>query len=89
MDRRRASTYYLGMCPKCGSDHLRIRNLEGWERLMVWFTGLRKYRCRECDWKFRAADRRREPRPAPTKVRKIEPSSVYPSLAADNTRPRA
>jgi len=44
---------------------------------MVWYTGLRKYRCRECDWKFRAADRRQTPRSAPTRVRKISPSSVY------------
>jgi hypothetical protein len=83
MDPGSRGTYYLDMCPKCGSDHLRIRNLEGFERLMVWYTGLRKYRCRECDCKFRAMDRRQTPRPAPAKVRKINPASVY------NPRPHA
>ena len=36
-----------------------IRNNTGFERLLVFMTGLREYRCRDCDQKFRAPDRRR------------------------------
>jgi hypothetical protein len=39
-----------------------IRQITGWERLMVFFTGLRLYRCRDCWHGFRAPDRRRFPR---------------------------
>jgi hypothetical protein len=39
-----------------------IRERTGWERVVALFTSLRKYRCRECDHVFRAADRRREAR---------------------------
>lgn len=41
-----------------------IRQKTGVERLAVVFTGLRLYRCRECDHKFRAPDRRRVRRDA-------------------------
>ncbi len=36
-----------------------IRNNTGFERLLIFMTGLREYRCRDCDQKFRAPDRRR------------------------------
>jgi tRNA(Ile2) C34 agmatinyltransferase TiaS len=39
-----------------------IRQKKGFERLRYLFTGLRQYRCRDCDEKFRAADRRKFPR---------------------------
>jgi DNA-directed RNA polymerase subunit RPC12/RpoP len=51
-------------CPKCGSNFLMIRMDEGLERLMVLLTGLREYRCQECDQKFRAQDRRKDARTA-------------------------
>jgi transposase-like protein len=53
------------MCPICRSSSLSIRKLEGFERLMVIFTGKRKYICRDCEHKFRAVDRRRVPRENP------------------------
>jgi DNA-directed RNA polymerase subunit RPC12/RpoP len=49
-------------CPKCRSTVLMIRRKTGLERLRCFFTGLRSYRCRDCDQKFRAPDRRRAPR---------------------------
>lgn len=49
-------------CPKCRSTLLMIRQKTGVERIRCFFTGLRLYRCLECDAKFRAADRRRFPR---------------------------
>jgi hypothetical protein len=39
-----------------------IRLNTGLERLRSAFTGMRRYRCRDCDVTFRAADRRRTPR---------------------------
>jgi hypothetical protein len=39
-----------------------IRMNTGIERLMIFLTGLREYRCRDCDQKFRAPDRRQRPR---------------------------
>jgi DNA-directed RNA polymerase subunit RPC12/RpoP len=45
-------------CPKCHSNFLMIRNNTGFERLLIFLTGLREYRCRDCDQKFRAPDRR-------------------------------
>lgn len=39
-----------------------IRQKTGLERIRCFFTGLRLYRCMECDVKFRAPDRRRFPR---------------------------
>ena len=39
-----------------------IRQKTGWERLMVFWTGLRLFRCPDCLHKFRAPDRRRFPR---------------------------
>jgi hypothetical protein len=39
-----------------------IRQNTGLERLRSAFTGMRRYRCRDCDQQFRAADRRRTPR---------------------------
>ncbi len=35
-----------------------IRHKKGFERLRIVFTGLREYRCRDCDQRFRAPDRR-------------------------------
>lgn len=43
-----------------------IRNNTGFERLLVFLTGLREYRCRDCDQKFRAPDRRRVARESRT-----------------------
>lgn len=45
-------------CPRCRSEYLMIRKNTGFERLLVLLTGLREYRCRDCDQKFRAPDRR-------------------------------
>jgi hypothetical protein len=39
-----------------------IRQNTGLERLRSAFTGMRRYRCRDCDQQFRAADRRSTPR---------------------------
>ena len=41
---------------------LMIRQNTGLERLRSFFSGLRSYRCRDCDHKFRAPDRRRTDR---------------------------
>ena len=49
-------------CPKCASDRLSIRNVNGFERVIHFLTGMRKYRCRECNFAFRTPDRRRFPR---------------------------
>jgi tRNA(Ile2) C34 agmatinyltransferase TiaS len=49
-------------CPKCRSTLLMIRQNTGLERLRSFFTGLRLYRCRDCDEHFRAEDRRAVPR---------------------------
>ena len=46
-------------CPKCRSTLLMIRQKTGLERVRVFLTGMREYRCRDCDQKFRAPDRRR------------------------------
>jgi hypothetical protein len=32
------------------------------ERIMIWLTGERKYRCNDCALEFREVDRRRVPR---------------------------
>jgi tRNA(Ile2) C34 agmatinyltransferase TiaS len=42
-----------------------IRHKTGLERLRIFFTGLREYRCRDCDQRFRAPDRRKAPRENP------------------------
>jgi tRNA(Ile2) C34 agmatinyltransferase TiaS len=39
-----------------------IRQNTGAERFLSFLTGLREYRCGECDQKFRAPDRRATPR---------------------------
>ena len=39
-----------------------IRHNTGFERVLSFLTGLREYRCRDCDQKFRAADRRQRAR---------------------------
>lgn len=59
-----AGDYIIVMqCPRCeDSDHLMIRNNTGIERIMVFFTKLRKYRCLDCDNVFRMPDRRMRPR---------------------------
>lgn len=59
-------------CPKCRSTELMIRQNTGLERLRVALTGLRQYRCSECDTGFRAPDRRKKPRPE-----KAEPQRAY------------
>ena len=52
------------MCPKCGSQFLKIKKREGIERLMIYMTGKRKYWCRDCFALFRATDRRKKSRDA-------------------------
>jgi DNA-directed RNA polymerase subunit RPC12/RpoP len=49
-------------CPGCRSTLLMIRRNTGLERLRTAFTGMRRYRCRECEHQFRAVDRRSVPR---------------------------
>jgi transposase-like protein len=50
------------MCPRCNSSFLWIRSNAGMERIMIWLTGERKYRCNDCALEFREVDRRRVPR---------------------------
>jgi hypothetical protein len=50
------------MCPKCFSHSLGIKHQRGWERLLVMLTATRRYFCRDCGAKFRAPDRRKQPR---------------------------
>ena len=50
------------MCPRCQSNALMVRDASGWERIAIWFTGKRKYRCLLCYTSFRAPDRRKNPR---------------------------
>jgi transposase-like protein len=55
------------MCPRCRSNRLKIKQPSGLERLLMFLSGKRKYRCRDCDHSFRMPDRRRFPRAeAPT-----------------------
>jgi transposase-like protein len=49
-------------CPKCRSEYLMIKQKKGFERIRIYFTGLREYLCRDCDTNFRGPDRRRVPR---------------------------
>ncbi|MDE3196318.1 MAG: hypothetical protein KGN84_08235 [Acidobacteriota bacterium] len=49
-------------CPRCGSDNLMIRQRTGFERIVLAFTGNRKYICLDCGRAFRAPDRRKKPR---------------------------
>jgi hypothetical protein len=46
-----------------------IRNNSGIERLLVFITKLRKYRCMGCDKVFRMPDRRRVSRESPEESR--------------------
>jgi tRNA(Ile2) C34 agmatinyltransferase TiaS len=39
-----------------------IRQNKGFERIRIFLTRLREYRCRDCDTSFRAPERRRVPR---------------------------
>jgi hypothetical protein len=39
-----------------------IRQKSGFERVLIFLTGLRQYRCQDCDQRFRAPDRRFRPR---------------------------
>ena len=45
-------------CPKCGSRFLMIKMSAGLEKLLILLTGLRQYRCQDCDQTFRGQDRR-------------------------------
>jgi transposase-like protein len=47
------------MCPQCKSANLDIATMKGVERLLIFLTDKRKYRCRDCQCGFRAPDRRR------------------------------
>lgn len=54
---------YAGfMCPACGSKNLSLREATGLEYLILLFISKRKYRCRECQTRFRMPDRRKVPR---------------------------
>jgi len=53
---------FMLQCPKCRSEFLMIRQKTGFERIKVFFTGLREYLCRDCDQRFRAEDRRKHAR---------------------------
>jgi len=46
-------------CPTCRSENLLIKALIPSERLMIFLTGKRKYRCKDCGMGFRMPDRRR------------------------------
>ncbi len=46
-------------CPRCRSREFRIKKKVGLERLKIWWTGMREYRCLDCDGVFRAKDRRK------------------------------
>jgi hypothetical protein len=50
------------MCPHCRSEYLKIKMRIGLERILILFTGKRKYFCCDCGNVFRAVDRRRGPR---------------------------
>jgi hypothetical protein len=50
------------MCIMCRSTRLKIKRAIGMERLVVLFTQKRKYRCADCGYAFRTADRRLVPR---------------------------
>ena len=52
----------------CFGDDLMIKALSGIERIVVFWTGKRKYKCRACGFTFRAPDRRRFPREVPAGV---------------------
>jgi len=45
-------------CLKCHSKDLEIRQPTGFELVMIFLTGNRKFRCRDCWSQFRAPDRR-------------------------------
>jgi transposase-like protein len=53
------------MCPQCRSDNVKIKRVEGIERIVALLTWERKYRCRNCGLGFRAPDRRKFSRDAP------------------------
>jgi hypothetical protein len=53
------------VCPFCRSDKLRIKHAVGMEMIILLFTSKRKYRCCDCNFGFRAPDRRRVPRQTP------------------------
>jgi len=68
------------MCPKCGSAHLKIKQVKGFERILLLWTGKRKYRCKNCFFSFRQTDRRALPReniaPAPPPLGRTLPADV-------------
>ena len=51
-------------CPRCNSKFLMIKTAAGLEKLLILLTGLRQYRCQDCDQTFRGQDRRQSGRPA-------------------------
>lgn len=64
-----------------------IRQRKGLERLLIFLTGLREYRCRDCDQKFRMPDRRLESRVIPKSAAAVaramqKPLAGVPSRAA-------
>jgi Zn finger protein HypA/HybF involved in hydrogenase expression len=63
-------------CPKCQSKRLDIRQETGLEPIMIFFTGKRKFRCRECEREFRAPDRRRTRRETSEAIRAAHPTAL-------------
>jgi DNA-directed RNA polymerase subunit RPC12/RpoP len=47
------------MCPRCRSHRLKIKQSSGIERLLIFLSGMRTYRCRDCNHSFHMPDRRR------------------------------
>ena len=45
-------------CPKCGCDHLRLKETVRFERVLICFTGKRQFLCWRCGHAFRAPDNR-------------------------------
>jgi hypothetical protein len=52
-----------------------IKKRAGLERFIIYFSGKRRYRCRNCLHVFRAIDRRRSPRAGETDAAALLPST--------------
>jgi hypothetical protein len=50
--------FFRNCCPACRSENLLIKALIPTEKLMIFLTGKRKYRCKDCGTGFRMMDRR-------------------------------
>jgi K+-sensing histidine kinase KdpD len=70
------------MCPRCRSQRLITKHVAGIERLKVYFTDTRKYRCKDCNNVFRAPDRRLTPRDSAASAISREPDAVRSGTGA-------